>query len=65
MKYELFGKIFSSSLYEIGALVTATGPEPDPPVWKIYDARDRTNGKVRNVGFAFVQSPTFSLKIYL
>ena len=27
--------------------MTATGPEPDPPVWKIYDAIDRQNGKVR------------------
>ena len=40
-----FSSLFS--LYEIGAQVTATGPEPDPPVWKIYDAIDRQNGKVR------------------
>ena len=26
--------------------MTSTGPEPEPPVWKIYDAIDRTNGKV-------------------
>ena len=39
-----FSSLFS--LYEIGAQVTATGPEPDPPVWKIYDAIDRQNGKV-------------------
>ena len=35
------------SLYEIGAQVTATGPEPDPAVWKIYDAIERQSGKVR------------------
>ena len=49
-----FSSLFS--LYEIGAQVTATGPEPDPPVWKIYDAIDRQNGKVREE-FIFVLCP--------
>ena len=49
-----FSSVFS--LYEIGAQVTATGPEPDPPVWKIYDAIDRQNGKVREE-FIFVLCP--------
>ena len=42
------GPVFS--LYEVGALLTAPGPEPDPPVWKIYNARDRTKGKVSTEG---------------
>ena len=33
-------------LYDVGAQITSTGPEPEPPVWKIYDAVDRSNGKV-------------------
>ena len=41
-------------MYEIGAQVTATGPEPDPPVWKIYDAIDRQNGKVSHAELLFI-----------
>ena len=44
------------SLYEIGAQVTATGPEPDPPVWKIYDAIERQNGKVGREIWTFLQT---------
>ena len=33
-------------MYSVGAQITSTGPEPEPPVWKIYDAVDRSNGKV-------------------
>ena len=38
-------KLFLCSLYEVGSLVTCPGPEPDPPIWKIYDGvckQDRT-----------------------
>ena len=36
-------------MFDVGAQVTSTGPEPEPPIWKIYDAIDRTNGKVMSI----------------
>ena len=41
----------------MGNLVTSAGPEPDPPVWKIYDGFDKSTGKVRKIS----ETPGFSL----
>ena len=32
--------------YSIGRQLTCPVPEPDPPVWKIYDAVSKADGKV-------------------
>ena len=39
-------KLFLCSLYEVGSLVTCPGPEPDPPIWKIYDGVCKQDRKV-------------------
>ena len=39
--------MFLCRWYEVGRQVTSIGPEPDPPVWRLYDGLDRDSGKVR------------------
>ena len=40
--------------YEIGAQLTCPVPEPDPPVWKLYDAVSKADGKVTNNSLAYI-----------
>ena len=49
------------SLYEIGSVVSSPGPEPDPPIWKIYDGFCKQDRKVgahfgKETAAAFVKS---------
>ena len=39
--------VLCSRLYTIGRQLTCPVPEPEPPVWKIYDAVCKTDGKVQ------------------
>ena len=35
----------------VGRQLTSAAPECEPPVWKIYDAVSKTDGKVENFSF--------------
>ena len=47
-------KTFLFSLYEIGSVVSSPGPEPDPPIWKIYDGICKQDRKVHGMEIEWV-----------
>ena len=47
-------KTFLPSLYEIGSVVSSPGPEPDPPIWKIYDGICKQDRKVHGMEIEWV-----------
>ena len=49
----------------MGSLVTSLGPEPDPPVWRIYDGFQRADGKVDCISLHLFMNVTQEVSIHI